>query len=108
MKENKFLEFKSEITNTFLKTVSAFANFNDGEIVFGITDHGDVCGVADPVQSCLDIENRINDSISPKPNFTLQIAKDETIHLDRIQRPAYTVSLQGQGLSPQRYRHDRG
>ena len=81
MKENKFLEFKSEITNTFLKTVSAFANFNDGEIVFGITDHGDVCGVADPVQSCLDIENRINDSISPKPNFTLQIAKDETIHL---------------------------
>ena len=69
MKENKFLEFKSEITNTFLKTVSAFANFNDGEIVFGITDHGDVCGVADPVQSCLDIENRINDSISPKPNL---------------------------------------
>lgn len=81
MKENKFLEFKSEITNTFLKTVSAFANFNDGEIAFGITDHGDICGVADPVQSCLDIENRINDSISPKPNFTLQIAKDETIHL---------------------------
>ena len=38
MKENKFLEFKSEITNTFLKTVSAFANFNDGEIVFGITE----------------------------------------------------------------------
>ena len=42
MKENKFLEFKSEITNTFLKTVSAFANFNDCVIVFGITDHGDV------------------------------------------------------------------
>ena len=35
MKENRYLEFKSEITNTFLKTVSAFANFGDGRILFG-------------------------------------------------------------------------
>lgn len=34
MKENKHLEFKLEITNTFLKTVSAFANFGDGQIWF--------------------------------------------------------------------------
>ena len=36
MKENKYLEFKSEVTNTFLKTVSAFSNFGDGKILFGV------------------------------------------------------------------------
>ena len=73
MKENKHLEFKSTITNTFLKTVSAYSNFGDGEIVFGINDDGSVCGIDNPEQVCLDIENRINDSISPKPDFELKV-----------------------------------
>lgn len=29
MRETKDLEFKESISNTFLKTVSAFANFNE-------------------------------------------------------------------------------
>lgn len=73
MKENKFLEFKSTITNTFLKTVSAYSNFGDGEILFGVNDDGTVCGIDNPEQVCLDIENKINDSISPKPDFELKI-----------------------------------
>lgn len=73
MKENKSIEFKLEITNTFLKTVSAFANFNDGEILFGVDDDGRYCGISNPEKVCLDIENRINDSISPKPDFDLSI-----------------------------------
>lgn len=73
MKENKSIEFKLEITNTFLKTVSAFANFNDGEILFGVDDDGRYCGISNPEKACLDIENRINDSISPKPDFDLSI-----------------------------------
>lgn len=36
MRENKRLEFKLKVSNTFLKTVCAFANFNDGEILFGV------------------------------------------------------------------------
>ena len=40
MKENSKLEFKSDITNTFLKTVSAFANYEGGQIIFGVTDEG--------------------------------------------------------------------
>lgn len=32
-------------------------------------------------QSCLDIENKINDSISPQPDYTLEIQKDSTIKL---------------------------
>lgn len=35
MKENKNIEFKSDITNSFLKTVSAFSNYDDKIIVFG-------------------------------------------------------------------------
>ncbi|WP_353934313.1 ATP-binding protein [uncultured Lactobacillus sp.] len=54
------------MTNTFLKTVSAFANYSDGEINFGVKDDGTVVGVKDPVQTCLNIENKINDSIRHK------------------------------------------
>lgn len=45
MKENKYLEFKSTVTNTFLKTVSAYSNFGDGEILFGVNDDGTICGI---------------------------------------------------------------
>lgn len=73
MKENKYLEFKSTVTNTFLKTVSAYSNFGDGVILFGVNDDGSVCGVENFEQVCLDIENKINDSISPKPDFELNV-----------------------------------
>ena len=32
MRETKNIEFKESITNTFLKTVSAFANYEGGDI----------------------------------------------------------------------------
>ena len=79
MKENKCLEFKSTVTNTFLKTVSAYSNFGDGEILFGVNDDGTICGIENADQVCLDIENRINDSISPKPDFELEIDGTEKI-----------------------------
>ena len=45
MKESKELELKSTITNTFLKTVSAFSNYNSGKIIFGIDDNGKIIGL---------------------------------------------------------------
>lgn len=81
MKENRYLEFKSEVSNTFLKTVSAFANFGDGKILFGVEDDGTECGVENPDSVCLDIENRINDSISPKPDFDLSVDTNKIITL---------------------------
>ena len=82
MKETKSLEFKSEVTNTFLKTVSAYANYATGEILFGVRDDGTPCGINNPEKVCLDLENRINDSISPKPDFTLRInSQNNTIAL---------------------------
>lgn len=71
MKENRKLEFKESITNTFLKTVSAFANYDGGTILFGVDDNGKVVGLENLDQQCLDIENRINDSIKPKPDYSI-------------------------------------
>ena len=79
MKENKSLEFKATITNSFLKTVSAYSNFRGGEILFGVNDDGSVCGIDNPDQVCLDIENRINDSIAPKPDFEIDIDDSKKI-----------------------------
>ena len=82
MRETKTLECKEAVTNTFLKTVSAFSNYDGGTIFFGIDDDGNVKGLPDVKQACLDIENKINDSISPQPNYTLEIQNnDQTIKL---------------------------
>lgn len=73
MKESKCLEYKESVTNTFLKTVSAYANYGTGKIVFGIADDGSVKGIENLRQTCLDIETRINDSIDPVPEYTLDV-----------------------------------
>jgi len=82
MRETRILEFKETITNIFLKTVSAFSNYNGGMILFGVDDDGNVKGLPDVKQACLDIENKINDSISPQPNYMLELQNnDQTIKL---------------------------
>ncbi|NLP48609.1 MAG: AAA family ATPase [Clostridiales bacterium] len=70
------LEFKREITVTFLKTVSAFANYNDGEVVFGVDDTGRPVGMQDLEEESLRIENMINSSLEPLPDY--QITREET------------------------------
>ena len=69
MKESRELELKATITNTFLKTVSAFSNYNTGKIIFGVDDNGKIVGLENIEELCLDLENKINDNISPKPDF---------------------------------------
>ena len=73
MRESKNLEFKESVTNTFLKTVSAFANYGTGKILFGVMDNGVVKGIENPEKVCLDIENRINDCLDPVPEYILEI-----------------------------------
>lgn len=83
MRETRILEFKETVTNTFLKTVSAFSNYDGGVILFGVDDDGNIKGLSNAKQACLDIENKINDSISPQPNYTLEIQNNEqTIKLN--------------------------
>lgn len=81
-RETKNLEFKQDLTNTFLKTVSAYANYTDGVIIFGKNDEGQVLGMEDPVKSCIKIEEKINNSIKPLPEYELNIEeKSGTITL---------------------------
>lgn len=75
MKENRQLEYKEKLSNSFLKTVSAFANYDGGIILFGVNDSGEVVGISDIKQKCLDIENSINDNIKPQPDYCLEIDK---------------------------------
>ena len=91
MRETRTTEFKEKITNTFLKTVSAFSNYDGGEIIFGIDNNGNIKGLADAKQACLDIENKVNDSITPQPIYTLELQNhDQTIKLtvkSGVQKP---------------------
>ena len=83
MRESKQLEFKEKLTNTFLKTVSAYANYNGGSIIFGVDDTGKIVGLDDLEDTRLSIENKINDSISPQPDYKIILNEsDKTITLD--------------------------
>lgn len=82
MKETSRLEFKESVSNTFLKTVSAYANYNGGVILFGVSDEGEEVGLTNPQKSCLDIENKINDSISPKPDYRLNVRANKVVTLE--------------------------
>ena len=82
IRENRTLEFKEDLTNTFLKTVSAFSNYDGGIILFGVNDSGIPVGLENPKQACLDIENKINDSIHPQPDYSLKIdGQNKTVEL---------------------------
>lgn len=81
MNETTTLEFKESITKTFLKTVSAFSNYGDGQIIFGIDDDGNIKGIENPEDVRIDIENRINDSITPQPKYSITVNKNKTITL---------------------------
>ena len=41
---------------TRFKTVSAFSNYDGGTILFGVDDDGNIKGLPDVKQACLDIE----------------------------------------------------
>ena len=45
MRETRIVEFKETITDTFLKTVSAFSNYDGGTILFGVDDDGNIKGM---------------------------------------------------------------
>ena len=72
--ESSTVEFKLDASSrSYLKTVSAYANYGDGVIEFGRANDGTVVGLEDPKQVCHNIENQINDSIKPKPEYTMSL-----------------------------------
>ena len=44
-----------------------------------ITDEGKTKGIQNPAQACLDIENRINDSLDPVPEYVLELNEKNAV-----------------------------
>ena len=89
MKDNKNLEWKEKMTPQYLKTVSAFSNYEGGIIVFGMNDQGKVVPISNPEELCLNIENQINDNIHPQPEYSLEVLENATIEL-HVQKGEHT------------------
>ena len=86
MRESKNLEFKESVSDSFLKTVCAFANFNDGQIIFGVDDDGNEVGINDISGEVLSIENKINDTIRPIPNYNIMIDEKKRIIILSVEK----------------------
>lgn len=82
MRETYNLEFKQTMTNSFLKTVVAFANYDGGKIIFGLDDKGKIIGIKDPTKFAIDLENKINDSISPQVDYEIEIDQNNLVILN--------------------------
>ncbi|OQC36338.1 MAG: Divergent AAA domain protein [Deltaproteobacteria bacterium ADurb.Bin058] len=91
-RESKRIEFKRELTDSFLKTVSAYANEGGGAVLFGVDDDGVVVGLENPRGVALRIENKINSTLDPIPSFSLTINADSTIEL-RVEEGDYKPYL---------------
>ncbi len=93
--ESKNLEYKQSYTSSFLKTVSAFANYHDGVIVFGVTDTGQPVGVESPETTRLCIENAINDGLDPVPYFEVEsvILESKNVLLIKVYKGDHTPYL---------------
>lgn len=84
--ESKEVEYKREYSKTLLKTVSAFSNYNDGLIVVGISDKGEVVGVSGINDLKEQIENAIYDSILPNPYYEMEtdICEGKTVLILKV------------------------
>ena len=76
-RESVQIEYKEKYTDSFLKTVSAFANGHGGILLFGISDDKNRIGLSDPVKDALRIENKVNDSIDPRPDYEIKIDEEK-------------------------------
>ncbi len=83
-RESRGLEYKENFSNTFLKTVSAYANYGTGKIVFGVNGSMKLIGLEGELSSlCLNLENKINDNLKPVPDYTISVDdKNRTIELE--------------------------
>lgn len=86
------LEIKEKYTDSFLKTVSAFSNFCDGKIIFGVNNSGEIVGIQNVDENRLKIEHAINDTIKPSPNYNIEIkaVADKEIVILNVYKGKYT------------------
>ena len=86
--ESEKIEFKENAkTNTYIKTVVAFANGNGGKIVFGVKDNKEIVGVENEFEVMDGIINAISDSCYPMivPDISLHTLENKTVILVEIE-----------------------
>lgn len=93
------IEFKENAkTNTYIKTVVAFANGNGGKIVFGVKDNKEIVGVENEFEVMDGIINAISDNCYPMivPDISLHTLENKTVILVEIEggkkKPYYLKS----------------
>ena len=62
---------------SWCKSVSAFANTSGGVLIFGISDDGNIIGLADPERDAEKISEIIKSRLDPIPEFTLRFYEEE-------------------------------
>lgn len=102
--ETRQKELKREYTDSILKTVSAFANYDGGQIVIGVDEaNKKIVNVIDYVNLKLKIENKINDSIKPRPRYDIKVLSiEEKNLLEIIVYPGINKPYMYKGVAYQR------
>ncbi len=72
-----FQEALEKNPESWLKSVSAFANTSGGTIFFGVADESNVVGLSDPKKDADAIRRLIKERISPYPRFILESEREE-------------------------------
>lgn len=97
--ESEKIKFKENAkTNTYIKTVVAFANGNGGKIVFGVKDNKEIVGVENEFEVMDGIINAISDNCYPMivPDISLHTLENKTVILVEIEggkkKPYYLKS----------------
>ena len=78
--ESQHLEFKAVLDDMddFVETVVAYANKNDGVILVGVDDRGNIIGLKEQYEKAkTKIENWIGDFCMPKPSFTVELVRSQ-------------------------------
>ena len=65
------IKLEAKEPESWVKSVSAFANGNGGSLFYGVSDDGTVVGIEDPKKTAKDISQIIKDHMDPVPEFTL-------------------------------------
>lgn len=104
--ESETVELKAIITEDIKKEIIAFANCRGGRLYIGVQDNGDVIGVENADETCLQISNMVRDAIKPDLTMflhyeTMEIGEKKIVAVDiqsGTERPYYIAK---KGMRPE-------
>lgn len=102
--EDSKTELKETYTEDIKKEIIAFLNTQGGTLYIGISDHGDVIGLADPDKTRISIDNLLTNGIYPN---VISLVRTEIV-IDPLTEKQYVKCDISEGTNkPYHYRHSR-